>query len=466
MRGTFVLEYVILVTPACYPPMKGFSARVARATVSKAQWATSGACGKWKWEPSASAALRLAGGAVGRGVHVRGNSSDATTGSGAQSVFEMLHEDGGPTDKQIRFAESLAAEHGVQIPQAALASKQACSAFIEKCQGMSRSSGSSTAGVLVPTEKQLNYARKLAVEHGLRIPPDAMASRRACSDFIDSIPPTKKQAEFAKALAERGGLSMPPEVLKRRKSCSEFIDACQQGSLSSNAANHAPWAGGGYAESREVDGALDAETLAVLRELAMEARPSRPSLFQLLNGVLIAQQRALGIPAAALQDIRIMGKFIQDSSELPQAAVASMPTAGAAAGTAAAATAAGAAVHATVDSLGEKAVAGLQGMEQEPESEGMLRDVQVFDVDEGAAVEDCESKVLEIVFSLCADDSDSSKGASVADVQTYLGDQYDIHTDLHTVHGWLNSLVDRGLLESSEDSDIFWPPLLDESLDS
>ena len=123
-------------------------------------------------------------------------------------------------------------------------------------------------------------------------------------------------------------------------------------------------------------------------------------------------------------------------------------------------------MHATVDSLGEKAVAGLQGMEQEPESEGMLRDVQVFDVDEGAAVEDCESKVLEIVFNLCADDGDSCKGASAADVQSFLADQYDIHTDLQTVHEWLTSLVDRGLLESSEDSDFFWPPVLDETFDA
>jgi len=403
-----------------------------------ALWRSSRGGAVWAWAPP-----------------TRRSSSDATVSEqkpaglgGGQSVFEVLHEGGGgPTEKQLRFAESLAALHHVQIPQEARSSREACSTFIERLQSTPRGGGghaaaadaSGAADLLAATDKQQQYARRLALEHGIKLQPDVLASRRACSDFIDSIPPTQKQVDFARALAERNGVRLPPDVFKHRKACSEFIDACQQGSLSSSAPRKAPWAVG-YTAVPEPDRALDAETLAVLRKLTAAAHPNRPSLYQLLTGVLTAQKHNVGVPAEALQDIRAMGRFIQQSSKLP-ATTPSAPAAATAAGaTAAAAGAAaataesgasrsGAAADDKVDARAAKAL-GSTGAE----SGGGVRLAQVLDLEEEEeAAEDCESKVLEIVLGLCADDADSSKGASVADVQSLLADQYDIHTDLHTV---------------------------------
>jgi hypothetical protein len=85
--------------------------------------------------------------------------------------------------------------------------------------------------------------------------------------------------------------------------------------------------------------------------------------------------------------------------------------------------------------------------------------VEDLNVADEMAVEECEIKVLEIVVELCGDDDRlaAGTGASVSDVQAHLSEKYEIHTDVHKAEAWLNALVDTGLLETSEDSDEFWP---------
>ena len=273
-----------------------------------------------------AAALRgLAGRAGGRGRDRmiwaplrRSNFGARASGEQASAVFEVVRGDGGegdavpPTEKQLHFAQLLAQERGIRVPDSALQSKQACSAFIEESQTRTADGR--------PTDKQLNYARRLADEFRLELPAEALSSRRACSAFIDSAPPSPRQVQFARAIAERHGLELAPQVLSNKRACSEFLDGYQQQSLTSNAvANRPPWAAAGpqrrppYSARTErapphgaVDssGLLDSETLAVLHKLAAATSSSRPSLYQLLTGVLVAQEHALGLPQEALQSFR------------------------------------------------------------------------------------------------------------------------------------------------------------------
>ena len=258
---------------------------------------------------------------------LRRSSFDArASGEQASAVFEVLREDGSgagnaggspPTEKQLRFAQLLAQERGIPVPGSAMQSKQACSTFIEESQALT---GGGPAEIQLPTEKQLNYARRLADEFRIELPAEALSSRRACSEFIDSVPPSPRQVQFARTIAERHGLELPPQVLSNKRACSEFLDGYQQQSLTSNAvANRPPWAAAGpqrrppYSARTErapphgaVDssGLLDSETLAVLHKLAAATNPSRPSLYHLLTGVLVAQEHALGLPQEALQSFR------------------------------------------------------------------------------------------------------------------------------------------------------------------
>ena len=173
---------------------------------------------------------------------VRRNSSDARAAGGRAIFFEEVMQDGvssGPTQKQLRFAETLAGQRGMQVPEDAMASKQACSAFIERMIESSkgalnaapadgREDIASSQEARAPTEKQLQYARRLAGDLGLALPADAVTSMRACGEFIDKVPPSHKQLEFAKTLAGRQHIEVPADALRYRKACRAFIDACQQ----------------------------------------------------------------------------------------------------------------------------------------------------------------------------------------------------------------------------------------------
>lgn len=249
----------------------------------------------------------------------------------AGDAFEVLRGDDGntgkpPTEKQISFAQTLAQQRGIPMPSSATKSKRACSTFIEESQALISSGRPMERQVDnydLPTERQLDYARRIAAERGMTLSAAALSSRKACSDWIDRVPPSPKQVQFAKAIAERRGLELPPEVLTKKRTCEMFLDSYQQKSLTSNAAaNRPPWASAAP-QRRPLNGArtehapphgvmdtgglpLESETLAVLHKLANATAmsPSRPSLIQLLTGLLVAQEHAVGLPREALQSFR------------------------------------------------------------------------------------------------------------------------------------------------------------------
>jgi hypothetical protein len=82
-------------------------------------------------------------------------------------------------------------------------------------------------GTLPPTDRQISYAKELASRCKIEVPGDALATFKACSDFIEHhkklAPPSERQLQFARSLA--GNTPLPDDVLKSSKACSDWIDS-------------------------------------------------------------------------------------------------------------------------------------------------------------------------------------------------------------------------------------------------
>ena len=118
---------------------------------------------------------KLKQGAVAGGPSLLG----ATGGNGAS--------DRPPTPAMKRFATSLAQQKGIKPPPGYTKSGSICRAFLD--QHAPKKTGGETAGDLAPkpaSPAQLSYAEKIAQEKGIVIPEDTKASSVAMSAWIDS----------------------------------------------------------------------------------------------------------------------------------------------------------------------------------------------------------------------------------------------------------------------------------------
>lgn len=107
-------------------------------------------------------------GNVNRNTNANTNGRQATSGNG-QNVQRST-----PTDKMLSYAMKIASELGVDLPQEAEESFDACRAFID-----------ANADSVPPTDKQVGLAERLADSNGVIIPDDVMASKRKLSAWID-----------------------------------------------------------------------------------------------------------------------------------------------------------------------------------------------------------------------------------------------------------------------------------------
>ena len=130
-----------------------------------------------------------------------------------------------PSEKQLKYAQSLALEIEQPLPLDAHEDSQVCSAFIDEVRQK-----------VAPTEKQLRFAETLAGEAGEALPEDAIKSKAAISEYIESMMqslpkkakaggPSQKQLDFAADLARTRGVRIPAEALKQKHACSAFIDS-------------------------------------------------------------------------------------------------------------------------------------------------------------------------------------------------------------------------------------------------
>jgi DNA topoisomerase III len=80
-----------------------------------------------------------------------------------------------------------------------------------------------------PTEKQLEYAHKLAAQLKVVLPPEVLQDFEACRAFIDkhvvSQPPSERAMSFAESIAKRKSVAIPDKVKKSSKELSAWIDS-------------------------------------------------------------------------------------------------------------------------------------------------------------------------------------------------------------------------------------------------
>ena len=156
---------------------------------------------------------------------------------------------------------------------------------------------------LPPTDKQVQYAQRLAELLAEPLPPNALQSKEACSEFIDQMrskaPPSEKQLDYARVLADKFGVELPDDVLTSNARASEFIDRMvrfndtqttygQGGGAVGSMGNGANFAAGAVA------GASAGAGLS-------SGIPGGPTSRQLQFMISLAQQRKIGIPAEALE---------------------------------------------------------------------------------------------------------------------------------------------------------------------
>ncbi|MCC5609595.1 hypothetical protein LC612_23165 [Nostoc sp. CHAB 5834] len=80
-----------------------------------------------------------------------------------------------------------------------------------------------------PTDKMLDYAKKIATRLNIRVPDEVMTDFEVCKQFIDDNKdaanrPSDKQLSFANNIAETKGLTIPPEVQANGRELSKWID--------------------------------------------------------------------------------------------------------------------------------------------------------------------------------------------------------------------------------------------------
>lgn len=79
-----------------------------------------------------------------------------------------------------------------------------------------------------PTQKQLDYLKKLAETTGTALSKDDVSSFENASGAIERlqklIKPTEKQIAFARKIAESKGIKVPPEAFESRSAMSKWLD--------------------------------------------------------------------------------------------------------------------------------------------------------------------------------------------------------------------------------------------------
>lgn len=89
-----------------------------------------------------------------------------------------------PSDKQRRFAQQIAARLGVPVPTAALADRQALSAWIDAHKDAAPSKPSRFANY--PSSKQVAFAERIARIKRRAVPNECFKDRKMMSRWIDS----------------------------------------------------------------------------------------------------------------------------------------------------------------------------------------------------------------------------------------------------------------------------------------
>lgn len=104
---------------------------------------------------------------------------------GAVAVVGLATPPMKPTTKMIEFAQRLAKEKGIALPDGAKADAKVCRAFFERHAPKNAHPNPPGTGPREPTEKQIALIRRLAGERRLEAPSDVFADAGKASAWID-----------------------------------------------------------------------------------------------------------------------------------------------------------------------------------------------------------------------------------------------------------------------------------------
>ena len=130
------------------------------------------------------------------------------------------NESGGrpPTPAMKRFAVSIARQKGIKPPPGYTKSGSICRAFLD--QHAPKKAGGETAGELGPkpaSPAQMLFAEKIAQEKGIVIPDETKASAAAMSAWIDSNKSTERGKRSRKTANKPPRSTAPKKSARRRK---------------------------------------------------------------------------------------------------------------------------------------------------------------------------------------------------------------------------------------------------------
>merc|ERR1719382_2021593 len=87
-------------------------------------------------------------------------------------------------------------------------------------------------GLSPPTAKQIAFAESVAQNAGVEVPEGARARRDHCNDFIEGMiasrTPSKGDLRQAKFLTKRLGVELSVEALTRKDACRRWIEALEE----------------------------------------------------------------------------------------------------------------------------------------------------------------------------------------------------------------------------------------------
>jgi DNA topoisomerase-3 len=158
---------------------------------------------------------------------------------GASKSLEIrIGKSSKPSAKMINLAKSVAERKGIKLPPKCTTDLMVCRKFLD--ENLPKRDPDAPKGVYPPSEKQLAFANRLAEQIGVSIPEEAKTSSKVLSAWIDKAaqkapprPPSAKQMVFARKLAEENNVDLPEQVEKDIKACSAFIDKMMKKNSSS-----------------------------------------------------------------------------------------------------------------------------------------------------------------------------------------------------------------------------------------
>ena len=149
--------------------------------------------------------------------------SDARANS--EALLKQLAEgvepraSGTPSEKALAYAQRIATDAGIALPDEAAVNAKACSDFIDAHVSTRQSA---------PSPKALEYALQLAEQTGAKLPEEAAVDYRVCKEFIDKAkkkrPPSPKMLKAAEWVARKTGKTVPKGAATSFEKCKAFLD--------------------------------------------------------------------------------------------------------------------------------------------------------------------------------------------------------------------------------------------------